>query len=48
MNFRYGMIHEFGTSQAVSQTSDVIIYNIKGANGFPPVQIIDTSNFWDN
>ena len=47
-NFRYEMIHEsFGTSQSVSQTSDVIIYNIKGANGFPPVQIIDTPGFGD-
>ena len=37
-DFRYEMIHEsFGTSQSISQTSDVIIYNIKGANGFPPV-----------
>lgn len=47
-NFRYEMIHEnFGTSQSVSQTTDVIIYNIKGANGFPPVQIIDTPGFGD-
>ena len=47
-NFRYEMIHEsFGKSQAKSQTQDVIIYNIEGRNGLPPVQIIDTPGFGD-
>ena len=33
-DFRYTIIHEtFGTSQSVSQTSEVTIYNIKGMNG---------------
>ena len=47
-NFRYKIINEsLGTSQSVSQTSEVVIYNIKEANGFPPVQIIDTPGFGD-
>ena len=37
----------FITSQALSQTSDVIIYNIKGDNGLQPVKIIDTPGFGD-
>ena len=47
-NFRYEIIYEqFGTSQSVSQTSDVTVYNIKGINGFPPIQIVDTPGFGD-
>ena len=47
-NFRYEIIHEtFGTSQSVSQTSDVTVYNIKAINGLPPIQIIDTPGFGD-
>lgn len=47
-NFRYEIIHEtFGTSQSVSQTTNVTVYNIKGANGLPPIQIIDTHGFGD-
>ena len=47
-NFRYKIIHEnFGTSQSVSQTSEVSVYNIKSINGFPPIQIIDTPGFGD-
>ena len=37
-DFRYIIIHEtFGTSQSVSQTSEVTIYNIKGMNDLPPI-----------
>lgn len=47
-NFRYEIIHEtFGTSQSVSQTSDVTVYNIRAINGLPPIQIIDTPGFGD-
>ena len=47
-NFRYVIIHEtFGTSQSRSQTSEVTVYNIKGTNGFPPIQIVDTPGFGD-
>ena len=47
-NFRYEIIHEqFGTSQSVSQTNDVTVYNIKGTNGFPPIQIVDTPGYGD-
>ena len=47
-NFRYEIIHEqFGTSQSKSQTQDVSVYNIKGTNGFPPFQIVDTPGFGD-
>lgn len=46
--FRYEIIHEtFGTSQSVSQTTNVTVYNIKGANGLSPIQIIDTPGFGD-
>ena len=46
-DFRYVIIHEtFGTSQSVFQTSEVTIYNIKGMNGFPPIQIIDPPWLW--
>ena len=31
----------------MSQTSKVTIYNIKGMNGFPPIQIIDTPGYGD-
>ena len=48
INFRYEIIHETsGTSQLVTQTSDVTIYNIKAINGLPPIQIIDTPGFGD-
>ncbi len=30
----------------MSQTSEVIIYNIKGMNGLPPIQIIDIPWLW--
>ena len=47
-DFRYVIIHEtFGISQSVSQTSEVTIYNIKGMNGLPPIQIIDTLGYGD-
>ena len=47
-DFRYEIIHEsFGTSQSISQTSEVTVYNIKGINGLPPIQIIDTPGFGD-
>ena len=47
-NFRYEIIHEtFGTSQPVTQTSDVTVYNIKAINGLPPIQIIDTPGLGD-
>ena len=47
-DFRYVIIHEtFGTSQSVFQTSEVTIYNIKGMNGLPPIQIIDTPGYGD-
>ncbi len=47
-DFRYSIIHEtFGTSQLVFQTSEVTIYNIKGMNGLPPIQIIDTLGYGD-
>ena len=47
-DFRYEIIHEtFGTSQSVSQTSKVTVYNIRGTNGLPPIQIIDTPGFGD-
>ena len=47
-DFRYEIIHEtFGTSQSVSQTSKVTVYNIKAVNGLPPIQIIDTPGFGD-
>ena len=47
-DFRYEIIHEtFGTSQSVSQTTSVTVYNIKGTNGLPPFQIIDTPGFGD-
>ena len=47
-DFKHTIIHEiFGTSQSVSQTSEVTIYNIKGMNGFPPIQIIDTPGYGD-
>ena len=47
-NFRYKIIHEtFGTSQSISQTQDVSIYNIRGVNGLPPIQIIDTPGYGD-
>ena len=37
-DFRYEIIHEsFGTSQSISQTSEVTVYNIKGINGLPPI-----------
>ena len=37
-DFRYEIIHEsFGTSQSISQTLEVIVYNIKGINGLPPI-----------
>ena len=46
-DFRYVIIHEtFGISQSVSQTSKVTIYNIKGMNGLPPIQIIDNPRLW--
>ena len=45
-NFRYKIIHEkMGISPTESQTSEVNVYNIKGINGFPPIQIIDTPGF---
>ena len=45
-DFRYEIIHEsFGTSQSISQTLEVTVYNIKGINGLPPIQIIDTPGF---
>ena len=45
-NFRYKIIHEeLGKSILESKTSDVNIYNIKETNGFPPIQIIDTTGF---
>lgn len=47
-DFRYEIIHEtFGTSQSVSQTSSVTVYNIKGTSKLPPIQIIDTPGFGD-
>ena len=47
-DFRYTIIHEtFGTSQSVSQTSEVTIYHIKGMNGLPPIQIIDPLGYGD-
>ena len=47
-DFRYTIIHEtFGTSQSVFQTSEVTIYNIKGMNGLPPIQIIDNPGIGD-
>lgn len=47
-DFRYEIIHEtFGTSQSHSQTSEVTVYNIKGTNGLPPMQIIDTPGYGD-
>ena len=37
-DFRYEIIHEsFGTSQSISQTLEVTVYNIKGINGLPPI-----------
>ena len=48
-DFRYTIIHEtFGTSQSVFQTSEVTIYNIKGMNGLPLIQIIDPPGYGDN
>ena len=47
-DFRYTIIHEtFGTSQSVSQTSEVTIYNIIRMNDLPPIQIIDTPGYGD-
>ena len=37
-DFRYEIIHEsFGTSQSISQTLEVTVYNIKRINGLPPI-----------
>ena len=48
-DFKYTIIHEtFGISQSVSQTSEVTIYNIKGMNGLPLIQIIDPPGYGDN
>ena len=47
-DFRYTIIHEtFGTSQSMSHTSEVTIYNIIGMNDLPPIQIIDTPGHGD-
>ena len=48
-DFRYTIIHEtFGTSQSMSHTSEVTIYNIIGMNDLPPIQIIDPPGYGDN
>jgi GTPase SAR1 family protein len=45
-NFRYEIAHEdSGIPQTETRTSNVIVYNIKATNRFPPFQIIDTPGF---
>ncbi|CAD8151526.1 unnamed protein product [Paramecium pentaurelia] len=50
--FRFYLVDEtnetvFKQSQAVSKTSEVISYYLKGSNGKPPLRIIDTPGFGD-
>jgi len=45
-NFRYEFVSvESEIFDKESQTSNVEVYNIKGMNGLPPIQIIDTPGF---
>lgn len=46
--FRFVLINEnTGKSQAESQTSEVTLYQIKGTNTSPPLNIVDTPGFGD-
>ena len=46
--FRFILINEnTGKAQSESQTSKVTLYQIKGYNGYPPLNIIDTPGFGD-
>ena len=44
-NFRYENVHENIDNPQYTITSNVTIYNIKGVNRIPPIQIIDTPGF---
>ena len=46
--YRYELITEVtGKSQALSQTEEVTIYEIKSNKGQPPLKIVDTPGFGD-
>ena len=44
-NFRYEIVHENIDNPQYTITSNVTVYNIKGVNRIPPIQIIDTPGF---